>query len=120
MGVRILIDKDSGQAVFYCSTTDWAFGPLMRDADVAETFLNWLAEDPRLLVDHDLESKWTDFLMKRMSCPKCGKAEYDDISVYNTFSHSSYARYYKNTEYQCHLCKYRWDKDGNEWKEEED
>lgn len=67
MGVRILkgyLDKDElvERAVFYCSTTDWAFGPVMPDQDTANKFLKWLVIDPRSLTDPDLESKWYDFL----------------------------------------------------------
>jgi hypothetical protein len=48
MGVRILHDKDQERAVLYCSTTDWAFGPMFRDTlerdgvERAGAFLRWL------------------------------------------------------------------------------
>lgn len=49
MGVRILHDKDSNQACLYCSTSDWAIGPIFSDGDDgsdagerAEAFCRWL------------------------------------------------------------------------------
>jgi len=50
MACRILESKD-GQAVFYCSTTDWAFGPVMQSVDEAESFREWLGRDPRIVED---------------------------------------------------------------------
>jgi len=50
MGCRILHDRDSNSAVLYCSTTEWAFGPLFNDdgdhdaGERAEAFLRWLRE----------------------------------------------------------------------------
>lgn len=66
MGVRIF--KDMGHAVMYCSTTDWAFGPVFHDTDEhdaeerVEVFLEWLREDPRRLNDHELQMKYSLFL----------------------------------------------------------
>ena len=60
MGVRIL----SGEyhSCLYCSTTDWAFGPLFDDDAEAEDFIEWLGNvDPRLLTDKELEQKVCDF-----------------------------------------------------------
>ncbi len=79
MGCRILSDHDSQQAALYCSTSDWAFGPVFtgdREHDAverAEAFLRWIAvtptwfqyeqvapmfrsskRDPRELTDHGL------------------------------------------------------------------
>ena len=51
MGVRIL-SGDDNQAVLYCSTSDWAFGPVFgadddHDADErAEAFLRWFQITP--------------------------------------------------------------------------
>jgi hypothetical protein len=69
MGVRILHGQCS--AVLYCSTTDWAFGPVFGDTDThdaeerAELFCEWLHEnyhvDPRALEDSALESKYVEF-----------------------------------------------------------
>ena len=48
MAVHILHDVRSDEAVLYCSTSDWAFGPVFhyenhRSADErAEAFLRWL------------------------------------------------------------------------------
>ena len=49
MGVRILTDNGES-AVLYCSTTDWAFGPVFSQSDDhdaqerAEAFLRWLPQ----------------------------------------------------------------------------
>jgi hypothetical protein len=86
MGVRILYDAHREQAVLYCSTTDWAFGPVFYrtdnieyDAhDRAQAFLNWLdttadyakyektqigtRRDARLLTDAGMQAAYSDFL----------------------------------------------------------
>lgn len=75
MGVRTLRGDD--QACMYCSTTDWAFGPVFSDdgnhgaEERIESFLRWFARngntgplhysDPRQLTDSELESKYTDW-----------------------------------------------------------
>jgi len=45
MGCRILKGEE-GRAVLYCSTTDWAFGPVFWSYEQAERFLAWLRETP--------------------------------------------------------------------------
>jgi hypothetical protein len=67
MGVRIFSNTEG--AVFYCSTTDWAFGPLMPGENVAEAFLKTLTRDARLYKDHQLKSAWNDFNATKMVCP---------------------------------------------------
>lgn len=73
MAVEILENKEGNQAVLFCNTTDWAFGPLISDynenkfyylaGDVAKKFLKWLyPTDPRELKDNELGSKYLDFL----------------------------------------------------------
>ena len=55
MAVCILHDRQQDQAVLYCTTTDWAFGPVFaadaegdHDAEErAEAFLRWLGKAPR-------------------------------------------------------------------------
>lgn len=68
MGLHILEERmnDVGgcRAVFYCSTSDWAFGPLMPSIEVAEAFLAWMdkrAIRPRILHDHELNELWHEF-----------------------------------------------------------
>jgi len=91
MGVHILYDPSEGAAVLWCSTTDWAFGPVIRDnefgdgvsaVELAEEFLAWLGEqprpdqeyipigvlwhgDPRDLTDRGLEKMYTDWCIAR-------------------------------------------------------
>ena len=60
MGVRIL--EGEHNAVLYCSTSMWAFGPLFEDAAEAQIFLDWLMVDPRGLTDGELEAKYSEFL----------------------------------------------------------
>jgi len=66
MGVRIIGDDET--AVMYCSTTDWAFGPVFSDKDEhsaferIESFLRWLRVDPREFDEVDLSMKYTEWL----------------------------------------------------------
>jgi hypothetical protein len=66
MGCRIL--AGNSHAILYCSTTDWAFGPVFYDSDThdaaerLELFLKWLRIDPRGQSDSWLEGKYSDFL----------------------------------------------------------
>ena len=67
MGVRVLEGKGQDGACLYCSTTDWAFGPLFSDGEAAEKFLAYAAEhdgrDLRLLTDEQLQrlySAWSE------------------------------------------------------------
>ena len=77
MAVHILHDKHHGMAIMYCTTTDWAFGPVFNDgehwqhdaADRAEGFLRWLRtrpslveRDPRRLTDQELEAVYSLWL----------------------------------------------------------
>ena len=69
MGVRIIEGMSDGRtgdaAVLYCSTTMWAFGPVMPDEETAEEFLKFVAEkdgrDPRRIPDSELEKLYTEF-----------------------------------------------------------
>lgn len=60
MGCHILESK-SGSAVFYCSCSMWAFGPVMESAEEAEAFAKWLPGDPRTYEDSALEAKYYEF-----------------------------------------------------------
>lgn len=81
MGCRILrgTEYDGGptKEVMYCSTTDWAFGPLM-DEDEGEAFIRFVHErtglDPRVVApDNKLESLYYDFRKARgEGGAKCG------------------------------------------------
>jgi hypothetical protein len=46
MGCRILGSKSGGQAVLYCSTTMFTFGPVFGSYQEAERFLDWLRGTP--------------------------------------------------------------------------
>ena len=71
MGVRILHNND--EAVMYCSTSGWAFGPLMHsdkehDAEERmELFLKWLKKDAREYEDNELEMEYGKFLLAEKS-----------------------------------------------------
>lgn len=95
MGVRVLYDEEKNMAAIYCSTTDWAFGPVVYggalEADrLAEKFLKWLAVDPRGMSNAELEGKWSEFYCKgwhacktccelvtssEVECEKCAEAD---------------------------------------------
>jgi hypothetical protein len=62
MGVRILEDRESNEAVLYCSTSGWAFGPLFGSRGEAEKFLETLAVDPRKLTDLELRDRYSEFI----------------------------------------------------------
>jgi hypothetical protein len=74
MGVRILHDRDHNQAVLTCSTTDWAFGPVVGeregvDADPSErleAFLEWLKVDPRAFSESYLATKYSAWLAQEL------------------------------------------------------
>lgn len=52
----------NGQTCFYCSTTMWAFGPVMDSPAHAEAFRFWLDQDPREVPRQStLEIRWARF-----------------------------------------------------------
>ena len=53
MGCRIL-EGDSG-AVLYCSTTNWAFGPIFEDYEKADAFIEHCDKDPRKYSKEELK-----------------------------------------------------------------
>jgi hypothetical protein len=74
MGVRILANDDNsyrdhvGLAALYCSTSDWAFGPVFYDAEGhsarerAEAFCRWLGNrEPRRMSDQELEAAYAEW-----------------------------------------------------------
>lgn len=95
MGVRVLYAAEDRNAVLYCSTTAWAFGPMFRDdaerdgRERAEAFLRWLRDyapsksdlnasgrvlgykgDPRALHDEALERAYTTWLAQEQAQKK--------------------------------------------------
>ncbi|HMA74379.1 MAG TPA: hypothetical protein VKP67_23250 [Xanthobacteraceae bacterium] len=59
MGVRIIADEN--YAALYCSTTMFAFGPVMTDYEEAEGFLEWLPSDARSYSEPELELKLGEY-----------------------------------------------------------
>lgn len=83
MGVHILHDQRADQAALFCSTSDWAFGPVFcaqggKDAyERAQAFLRWLDANPpappvgrllgsrfdvRVMTDKELERAYVQWL----------------------------------------------------------
>ena len=60
MACAILEGKEG--CCFYCTVTDWCFGPLMKDLEQAERFMKWLECDPRSLSNAELAHKWDAFV----------------------------------------------------------
>jgi hypothetical protein len=108
LGIQILANPEHG-AVFYSSSTDWAFGPVMRDEEVAEAFLRWLPDDPRMMADNVLEQRWLDF-QRKLICP-----EGHPNAAVTTFGDGL-------THFYCAKrdCKQVWDVDGNSVTEDEE
>lgn len=78
MGVRILHDENDKLANLYCSTSDWAFGPVfyadgvIGASDFAEAFLKWIGKDVREYDDEHLEMKYCEFQrLNWKECPEC-------------------------------------------------
>lgn len=67
MGVHTLIDRKNNQAAMFCSTSDWAFGPVFSDSDThdaadrVDSFLRFLKIDPRILDETELEQKYGEW-----------------------------------------------------------
>jgi len=85
MGCRIIVGTDeygdgAPAAVFYCSTTAWAFGPVMYEQPgvsalkVAQMFLTWLPDDPRATDLNKLESLYYRFLTETFPRTPAGGA----------------------------------------------
>ena len=68
MACRIIVDQDDGQAVFICSVSSVAFGPIMRSAKWAEAFAKRLGRDPREIPVNDLIDKWSEFRHEAHRC----------------------------------------------------
>jgi hypothetical protein len=68
MGVRVIGDYQ--RSVMYCSTTEWAFGPVFTDSDDGmhdaderiHSFLRYVKVDPRSLTDRALELAYSEWL----------------------------------------------------------
>jgi len=72
MACRIMVDRDDDRACFICTTSDVAFGPIMKSAEWAEAFAEWLGCDPREVNVNDLIDKWCEFHQSRVECG-CGE-----------------------------------------------
>ena len=81
MGVRILHDKTHDKAALFCSTSDWAFGPVFYPNEngidalgMAQAFIEWLRVDPRRLGESELQKKYSEFAsMNWRECRDCMK-----------------------------------------------
>lgn len=81
MGIHTLFNGDNTEAVLYCSTSGWAFGPVFRDSfDAslkADSFVEYVkshtGEDARMLEDKILRDLYRKFLDDCQSCCDCGK-----------------------------------------------
>ena len=60
MNVEILEGIDGG-ACLYCSESDWAFGPVMKDYEEVELFLKFVPDDPRRYSNSALGLKYKEF-----------------------------------------------------------
>ena len=68
MGVHVLYDEKNHQACMYCSTSEWAFGPVVYSENGRERmhqFLEYIKEkrgqDPREMQETQLEALYCDF-----------------------------------------------------------
>lgn len=65
MGVRILSIDGGGDTCLYCSTTNWAFGPVA-DEETLERFIGWAKEvDLRSVTPIYLEALWHRFIKEQ-------------------------------------------------------
>ena len=60
MSVRV-IEAPDGYKALYCSTSMWAFGPVLHPDEDPFEFLNWLARDAREYTDSELEKKYYEW-----------------------------------------------------------
>jgi len=75
MGVRVIeghgeYGTETG-AVLICSTSGVAFGPVMKDAEEADVFLEFLGVDARVLSENDLMASYSEFLNGTRICEDC-------------------------------------------------
>jgi hypothetical protein len=64
MGLRILYDPADDMAVMYCSTSDWAFGPVLYGPDAndrCQAFIDWLPRDARTYDQPELERLFSEW-----------------------------------------------------------
>lgn len=72
MGIHILRDIEKEAACMYCSTSDFAFGPVCSETwhdgnydpeQILEVFMHWHGTDGiRLLAPDRMESRWEEFV----------------------------------------------------------
>lgn len=59
MAVEVLHDRERGNSVMVCTTTDWAFGPVFRAGEDAEDFIVWVRENgPERALALGLKRHW--------------------------------------------------------------
>ena len=72
MACEILTNRDDERSVFICNTSDVAFGPVFSCSSEAETFMEWLTEDPRSYPLDKLMAFHCDFRNCHHECSNCG------------------------------------------------
>jgi len=64
MSVEIIqSNQEPFYKIMFCNTSMWAFGPVFREHEDVDAFIDWLSDDPRTYTDKDLERKteeWRD------------------------------------------------------------
>jgi hypothetical protein len=79
MAVHYLTNEEDGKKCFYCTTTMFAFGPVMEEDDDPEDFIAWLKVDPRTMEDSELSSKLAEY--QQIMNGKFDTDMVDDIEV---------------------------------------
>ena len=81
MGIGLVGHRETDVVCFYCTTTDWAFGPVMGSEEEAESFSNYLGCDPRTLTEADLRAKYAAFV--RETVCECGTVRTTECTYCN-------------------------------------
>ena len=66
---------DDGRAIYICTTSDTAFGPVFESHDLLWAFDSWIHHaDTRRWSDSEFEQRFADFMAsRRLECKKCGE-----------------------------------------------
>ncbi|HKX46185.1 MAG TPA: hypothetical protein VJP77_05745 [Planctomycetota bacterium] len=88
MGCRIFVGNEAGypntdRALFFCSTTMWAFGPVFECYEDAEAFQKTVAVDLRRLSETGLKAAYEEWLGATTRCDGCGQRKPKDDVTYS-------------------------------------